>query len=184
MAVLGDRSVAGLLSALAEAPDFAAAASFLLTQLVEITAASRACMLRVDEAQEALVVVAAAGFDENQPEFGIPLVDLSSPLVLSALSLAPVRGKARLAQRALASFEDWVALPMSQPRFRGAPETMSEQRAAELLSSSSVTLIASGEHRLGVAPAGVVLFEAPADGEPIDQAMDLLALASPVIARL
>ena len=53
MAGLGDRAVAGLLSALAEAPDFAAAASFLLTQLVEITGASKACMLRLDASQEA-----------------------------------------------------------------------------------------------------------------------------------
>ena len=42
MAVGGDRAVAGLLAALAEAPDFPAAASYLLTQLVEVTGAPRA----------------------------------------------------------------------------------------------------------------------------------------------
>ena len=35
---IGDRSIAGLLSALAEAPDFASAASFLLAQVLELSA--------------------------------------------------------------------------------------------------------------------------------------------------
>ena len=46
MAVVGDRALASLLSALAEAPDFSAAASFLLTQIAEITGAARSLMLR------------------------------------------------------------------------------------------------------------------------------------------
>ena len=86
MAVLGDRVVAGLLSALAEAPDFAAAASFLLTQLAEITAAPRALMLRIDGPQENLTVVATTGPDVP-PSVNIPIGDLSSPLIISALSL-------------------------------------------------------------------------------------------------
>ena len=48
MAGVGDRAVASLLSALAEAPDVATAASKLLTQIAELTGAKRACVLRFD----------------------------------------------------------------------------------------------------------------------------------------
>jgi len=162
MAVLGDRVVAGLLSALAEAPDFAAAASFLLTQLAEITAAPRALMLRIDDLQENLSVVATTGPDAA-PSVRIPIGDLSSSLIISALSLTPARGGEPLAQRGLASFVPWVSIPMSQPRFRGAPETMGAQRAHDLIASPSTEFFQTGEHRLGVAPAGVILLQGPID---------------------
>jgi len=183
MAVLGDRAVAGLLSALAEAPDFAAAASFLLAQFAEMTAASRALMLRIDEPQENLILIAATGSDVV-PSVRIPLGDLSSPLIISALSLTPARGDEPLAQRGLASAVPWVSVPMSQPRFRGAPETMGAQRARELISSASVELLHGGEHRLGVAPAGIVLLQGPIESSRIDEATELATLASPVVARL
>jgi PAS domain S-box-containing protein len=183
MAVLGDRAVAGLLSALAEAPDFAAAVSFLLTQLAETTATTRAVMLRVDAAQENLTVIASAGIDLPD-RVSIPIGDLSSPLIISALSLSPARGDEPLPQRALASLVPWVSIPMSQPRFRGAPETMNAQRGAELLSSPSVELLQIGEQRLGIAPAGVILLQGPLDQTVIEEAADFAALASPVLARL
>jgi PAS domain-containing protein len=183
MAVLGDRAVAGLLSALAEAPDFAAAASYLLTQLAEITTAPRALMLRIDTPQENLTLVGSTGADE-QPAVSIPIGDLSSPLIISALSLAPARGDEPLPQRALASIVPWVSIPMSQPRFRGAPETMNAQRAGELISSPSVELLHIGEQRLGIAPAGIILLQGPLDQTMIEEATDFVALASPVVARL
>jgi len=183
MAVLGDRAVAGLLSALAEAPDFSAAASFLLTQLAEITAAPRALMLRIDTPLESLTLVGSTGADE-QPAVSIPIGDLSSPLIISALSLAPARGDEPLPQRALASIVPWVSIPMSQPRFRGAPETMNAQRAGELISSPSAELLHIGEQRLGIAPAGIILLQGPLDQTVIEEAADFVALASPVIARL
>ena len=121
MAVGGDRALAGLLSALAEAPDFAAAASFLLTQLAEIAGAPRAAMLRVDASQETLAVVASVGFDVGRATSSIPLSDLSSPIVISALALAPIRGETPLIQRMFAPLTSWITLPLSQPRYRGAP---------------------------------------------------------------
>ena len=183
MAVLGDRAVAGLLSALAEAPDFAAAASYLLTQLAEITAAPRALMLRIDTPQENLTFAGSIGADE-QPAVSIPIGDLSSPLIISALSLSSVRSDEPLPQRALASIVPWVSIPMSQPRFRGAPETMNAQRAEELIASPSVELLHIGQQRLGIAPAGIILLQGPLDQTVIEEATDFVALASPVIARL
>ncbi len=189
MAVLGDRAVAGLLSALAEAPDFTAASSFLLTQLVEITAAPRCCMLRIDEPQENLRLVSWLGFNGtgDPPAVSVPLGDLSNPLVICTLALSPARGDTPFTQRGLESLEQltpWLAIPLSQPRFRGAPETMAASRASELIAAASITLLPNIERRLGVAPAGVVLLEGTFDDASVEELTDLVSLASPVLARL
>jgi PAS domain S-box-containing protein len=185
MAVGGDRALASLLSALAEAPDFSAAASFLLTQIAEITGAARSLMLRFDPSQESLHAVATLGFSAGLPSLGVPVNDLASPLVISTLALVPVRGEgAALGPRALSSLRNWVTLPMGQPRTRGALETMSAQRAAELLASPTTSMLEPLERRLGTAPAGVIVVEGPVSGEALDEALDVVAFASPVIARL
>ena len=51
MTVAGDRQSASLLSALAEAPDSAAASSFLVAQLAELSGAQCVAMLRFDAAK-------------------------------------------------------------------------------------------------------------------------------------
>ena len=184
MAVLGDRSIAGLLSALAEAPDFRAAASFLLAQLADLAGARRAAMLRLDSSHENAELVAAVGLEVDPGDLAIPLSDLSSPLVISALALVRMQGTSPLGPRALAGFDRWIALPMSQPRYRGAPGAMSPERAAELVSSRTITVLSTPERRLGVAPAGVVLLENPDDLTVIDEAGEVLALANPLMGRL
>ncbi len=184
MAAPGDRAVAGLLSALAEAPDFTAAASFFLTQLAEITRTPRACMLRLDSAHEALVLASAVGFDTTLPAISIPTSDLSNPLVISTLSLSPVRGERALPVRGLAALTPWIALPLSQPRLRAPAEMISAQRGAELIGSSTIEVLATREHRLGAAPAGVIVIEESTDQESLDEALDLVSLASPLLARL
>jgi len=75
MAVGGDRALASLLSALAEAPDFSAAASFLLTQIAEITGAARSLMLRFDPSQESLSAVATLGFSTGLPSLSVPVTE-------------------------------------------------------------------------------------------------------------
>ena len=184
MGVLGDRSIAGLLSALAEAPDFRAAASFLLAQLVELAGVRRAAMFRLDSSHENAQLIASVGLDAEAGGLAIPLSDLSSPLVISALALVPMQGTSSLGPRALAVFERWLALPMSQPRYRGAPGTMSPERAAELVSSRTISVLPNAERRLGVAPAGVVLLDGAVDTAVMDEAGEILALASPVMGRL
>jgi PAS domain S-box-containing protein len=184
MAGVGDRAVAGLLSALAEAPDVSAAASFLLSQLGEMTGAPRAVMLRLDETHDRLAPVATIGFEGNElPDVALSISDLSNPLVLSTLALTPVRGHAPLAARALDDMESWLAVPMTQPTFRGAPEPMPRQHAAELLDVRA-TMLPGGERRLGAVPAGVVLLEGPVDDSHLGDVLQIVMLASPVIARL
>src|SRR4051812_6288145 len=122
MAVLGDRAVAGLLSALAEAPDFQSAASFLVAQLVDISGASRVAMLRLEPSQESLALVTTSGFAPESGAISVSASDLSNPLTISTLALVPIRGRGEIGPRALSTLTDWYALPVSQPRYRGAPE--------------------------------------------------------------
>src|SRR5215467_399616 len=132
MAALGDRKLAGLLSSIAEAPDFPAATSHLLAQIAEVSAARQVVMLKIDAPQHSLVAVASNGFD-SAPSFSISLGDLSSPLVISALSLLPIRGESEVGPRALDGMAPWIAVPMSQPLQRGVLEVMKKERAAELI---------------------------------------------------
>jgi PAS domain S-box-containing protein len=184
MAVRGDRELAGLLSALAEAPDLASAASFFLTQIVEITAAPRACVFRLDAGQESISLVASSGFTPEPGPVSIAASDYSSPLVVSTLALVTVHGSAPLGLRTFAPITSWIALPMAQPGYRGALETMPLDRAVELMSAPTLTVLPGVAHRLGVAPSGVVLLENPIAPGSIDQVTELLELASPVIARV
>jgi len=185
MAVLGDRAVAGLLSALAEAPDFPGAASFLLTQLVDVTGAARACLLRLDASQENLTLVAATGFEPAPANFSIPLNDLSSPLVVSALSLAPIQGHdTPVNRRGLATIVNWLILPMVQPRTRRSIETMPATQASDLIGSPAIRVLPSHDRRVGSAPAGVVLLEGPVSDAALESSQELIALASPIMARM
>jgi PAS domain S-box-containing protein len=185
MSVVGDRAVAGLLSALAEAPDVPAAASFLLAQLGELTGASRSILLRLDAAQVSFEVIASLGFEGGELT-GARVVasDLSNPLTLSALSFATIRGNDALPLRPLGDVGPWAALPMTQPTFRGAPEPISPQRAAELFAGLGVSIVAPGERRVGAAPAGVVILLGALSDEQIEDVTEIIALASPVMARL
>jgi PAS domain S-box-containing protein len=184
MAVRGDRELAGLLSALAEAPDLASAASFLLTQIVEITAAPRACVFRLEASQESITLIASSGFTPDLAPISIAVSDYSSPLVVSTLGLATIHGSAPLGLRAFAPITSWIALAIAQPGYRGALETMPLDRAADLLSTPITKVLPGVAHRLGVAPSGVLLLENPIAPGSIDQVTELLELAAPVIARV
>src|ERR1051325_2413865 len=153
MTVTGDRQSASLLSALAEAPDSAAASSFLATQIAEMSGAERVIMLRLDAAQESLVAVASNDLPDA-PAVSIPVSDLSNPLVIAALALSPVSGRTPLPPP-FSDFTQWAAMPMQQLRTRNAPTMLTHQRAADLLASSGHTLGPRSE-RGGAAPGGGV----------------------------
>jgi PAS domain S-box-containing protein len=180
--VAGDRQSASLLSALAEAPDSAAASAFLVAQLAELSGAQRVAMLRVDGAQEALVCV--AGIDSGKPSTAsaVPLSDFSNPLVISALSLSPIVGDSPL-RSPFGEYKQWTALPMTQPRTRTAPPVMTRQQATELLSSIGLAPISRAE-RVGTAPGGVIVVDVALSQEHFEELADLVLLASPMIVRL
>src|SRR4051812_25847788 len=113
MTVIGDRQPASLLSALAEAPDSAAASAFLVAQIAEISGADRVVMLRIDAAREALISVAASDDALTAPSAAVSISDLGNPLTVSTLCLCPVSGDRPLGG-AFSGFRQWTALPMTQ----------------------------------------------------------------------
>jgi len=180
---VGDRTVAGLLSALAEAPDFSSAASFLLSQVVDLADAERGHMLRFDSAQESLVSVASFGYDAP-PHAAISMGNVSNPLIVCALSLSPVTGGGRSSIRAFVSMARWTAFPLPQPRLRGTLPAMALPHAQELIGDGEVHLLSAVERRLASAPGGVVVVEGAIPERMIASLTSLVMLAGPIIARL
>src|SRR5215211_9195818 len=102
-----------LLATLAEAPDLASSAAFLLSRLGELSGSSRGFVRLLDPALEMLCVVAMVGFDDALDLPPLSVNDLSHPVVVAALSLHPISSAADGAptdQRV--PFADWVALPL------------------------------------------------------------------------
>ncbi len=182
---LGNTRIAELLSALAEAPDFPAAAAFLLAQVTEIAGTPRVCLLRIDVAQEQLTTYACVGFaDDQQPSFSLSLHELGNPLVISALTLTAAMGSEPLPGRGGGLFRRWTALPLPQPTFRGAPAVLSSARGLEHLGGTAVRLVSTVERRLGSAPGGLVVVDAALDAEALRHAAEFTSLAGPIMARL
>src|SRR6185312_13927482 len=73
---------------------------------------------------------------------------------------------------------------MAQPRFRGAPDTLQRERAAEMLNSPGITLLPETGRRLSVSPAGVIVLEGPIDADRLDLTREILELASPIVSRV
>ena len=184
MAVLGDRDLAGLLSDLPRRPTFRGDLASLAAQLVEITAARRAVMLKIDAAQHSLVVVAANGFDSAAAD----VQHFSRRPVQPARHLraepAPIRGESELGPRALGRIGPWVAVPDVSAAAARVARSMKQERAAELVSSRSV------DHALSVRPScrdfsrRRVILLGGSIAAAADSAIQLIALASPIVARL
>ena len=200
----------GLLSALAEAPDYAAAAAFLLAELASSTGSRRCALLRFDPVAEELTLVALHGFPPSPDERieplyhtladsalgfapresdggreGVALWERAHPLIVSALALTPVVGTTPLASPpTLGGFASWTALPMPQPHYRGAPALWSDAHAREVLAPSGARLVPLAERRFSSAPGGVVAFEGVLDDAVLQEAASLVMLAGPVLGRL
>jgi hypothetical protein len=150
-----ERSHIALLSALAEAPDLPAAATFLLTDILATTGARRALLLRFDPEEEQLVLVAQAGSDDSAAtEYAIG--DRSHPWMVSTLTLTPVFNDSLGNTSARVPFEVWTALPMPRPHYRGAPAIWTDTYAAEVLTPLGPRC-AARESAFSSAPGGVVI---------------------------
>jgi PAS domain S-box-containing protein len=179
-----DRQIAALLSALAEAPDFAAALSFLLAQVAEIAGARRAYALVPDD-EGVLRPVAQIGFasDELGPS-SLSTADIDHPIVVAALGMVPVTG-CEIDPRHATAFAPWVALPLPRPHYRGAPKPLPESQARERLAGTpSAELAPVGPRRPVSTPGGVVVFDALPSGELLDTLAEIAFLAGPVVMRV
>src|SRR5437763_808432 len=108
---------------------------------------------------EARIVVASIDTYLKYSEAVGITAPFSNPLVICALSLAPVTGGGRSSIRAFVSMARWTALPMPQPRMRGSLPVMPLPRAQELLGDAEVRLLSPIERRLASAPGGVIVIE-------------------------
>ncbi len=184
---LSGERLAELLSAISEAPDFKAAATFMLAQFADIVGARRALAVTLDSPPRRFISTASIGFEgDTPPVVSFPTDDLSNPLAVSALSLHPVScdGVAPLPG---IPFGEWTAIPYPQPQFRGAPPLLSE---AELdlveLRGCQVRRRAAVDRRkrFGHAPGGLALLEVSVDDETLAALVNAAALAGPVLARM
>ena len=120
-----DRRIARLLSALAEAPDHASAASFLLNELCSLAGDAPGVLLRYAGPEDALVFVEQVGFSgEDARDLPGTLEDHSHPLFVSATSLMPAVLDVRLTaggnlanarEARFGPIDSWTALPLPQP---------------------------------------------------------------------
>ncbi|HZE07444.1 MAG TPA: ATP-binding protein [Gemmatimonadaceae bacterium] len=183
----GDR-LAELLSAISEAPDFVTAATFMIAQLADILGAQRAVAITLDSPPRRFVSTASIGFDPGAaPIISIPTDDLSSPIVVSALSLHAVSCTNGPISIPGLSFREWVAIPFPQPQYRGAPHLLTDSELDMIpLPGCEVRRrnIVDRRRRIGHAPGGVALIEGSIDDVNLGAVMQATSLAGPVLARM
>ena len=176
-----------LLSALAEAPDFALAGGFLLEQLAECTGARRAALLALDPASRELRPAATYGMSSDDLDgLRLPLDDDAHPLVASVTALEVVACDGASALRGDVPFERWVALPLPQPQFRGAPSLRPDRRQTfdgRYAACQMVVLGGERRRRVGQAPFAVVVLDVRPEPTAIDPLMNATLLAGPILAR-
>ena len=175
------------LSAISEAPDFKTAATFLVAQFADAAGARRAFALGLTVPPETMAVSAAIGFDaEDYPSAQLSIHDHDHPVVMSALSLHPM-SCADGGTVAGVPFDEWVAIPFPQPRFRNAPKLLPDARLNRVASPGCrlhINSITERRRRVGLAPAGVVIVEASLDEDRIVELYHAAALAGPVLSRM
>ncbi|MDB4874604.1 MAG: sensor protein [Gemmatimonadetes bacterium] len=179
----GERGHLALLSALAEAPDLAAAATFLLTDLLAWTGASRACLLRFDTGEESLVLEAHAGF-ANPPPVEFTIGERSHPWMVSTLALSPVINETPARPGARIPFDAWTALPMPRPHYRGAPAIWADAYAAEVIAPLGARLVTLEERRFSSAPGGVVIVDTVVPDAVLQEVASVVMFAGPVLFRV
>jgi PAS domain S-box-containing protein len=179
-----DRGRLALLSGLAEAPDLAAAAGFLLSDALATTGARRACLFRFDTSDEDLALTAHDGFGVLPPPTELRIGERSHPWMVSALTLTPVVGDAVPKAGSRITFDHWTALPMPRPHYRGAPVIWPDSYAAEVLGASGARLIPLENRRFSSAPGGLLVIDCVLQEEDLQDVAALIMAAGPVLFRV
>ena len=177
----GERPRDGLLSALAEAPDFASAATFLLSQLAQLAGVTRACLFRFEPPDDQLVLCGQIGLGPAADER--VTIGGQHPWMISALALTPVIGSASAGLSRI-PLTPWIARPMPRPHSRGAPAIWTDARARELLGMFGHELLPLHQRGFSSAPGGVLVLEGTLDHATIQELASLAMLAGPLLVRL
>jgi len=178
-----ERGSLALLSALAEAPDLAAAATFLLNDIVASTGARRACLLRFDTADEHLVLTAQTGFDDGAPT-ELAIGERSHPWMVATLALSPVISDGPPKPGTRIPFDVWSALPMPRPHYRGAPAIWPDSYASQVLAPLGARLVPLENRRFSSAPGGVVIVDTVIDESLLQEIASVVMFAGPVLFRV
>ena len=184
---LSGERLAELLSAISEAPDFATAATYMIAQFADILGARRALAITLDSPPQRFIITAHVGFEgETPPAISLAVDDLSSPIVVAALSLHAVgcEGSSPLPGLPL---DEWIAIPFPQPQFRGAPHVLTDAELEIVMLKGCRILrqpATDRRRKLGHAPAGVALIEASVDDHTLVSLMHAATLAGPVLSRM
>jgi PAS domain S-box-containing protein len=177
-----------LLGNLAEAPSFAAGSAMLLEQLADAAGAPRGLLLTLDRNGRQLLVAQRHGIPAALVErVAVAMEDGSHPLVVSARGLEAVWTLDGGCPQAGLPFDQWCALPLPQPQFRGSttlrdtPSWTFEPRFAgcEIVPTGS-----PGRRRFGRAPFGVVLLEGRPAAKTVESLISASLLAGPILARI
>lgn len=175
------------LTVISEAPDFQAAATFLVAQFADAVGARRAFALSLTVPPEAFAVSAAVGFaSDESPNTQLSIHDNDHPVVVSALSLHPLSCRDGASVAGI-PFDEWVAIPFPQPQFRHAPKVLSEGMLNRFHIPGCVVHVDSlkeRRRRVGLAPGGVIVVEAALTDERVTELYHAAALAGPVLARM
>jgi PAS domain S-box-containing protein len=176
-----------LLATLAEAPDLASSAAFLLSRLGELTGSSRGFVCLLDPALETLGVVAMVGLERDDVPAALSVNDLSHPVVVAALSLHPVRCERGAIGDARVPFREWIALPLPRGDDRAGPPAIPVSRAADLLAPAGLRPTdrpVRQQEWFGHAPAGVVVLEGDPGVEAVSALARVTMFAGPILSRM
>ena len=181
-ASLNERGPLALLSALAEAPDLSAAATFLLNDILATTGARRACLLRFDMVEEHLALTAHAGFGEYPPT-EMAIGERSHPWMVSTLALSPIVSQGSRPGGRI-PFDHWTALPMPRPHYRGAPAIWPDSYAIQVLAPSGGRLVPIENRRFSGVPGGVVIVDTVVAQDVLQDIASVVMYAGPVLFRV
>ena len=177
-----------LLGNLAEAPNFAAGAAMLLEQLADAAGAPRGLLLILDRNARQLSVAQRHGIDASLVErLAVAMEDSSHPLVVSARGLEAVWTTENGCPSAGVPFDQWLALPLPQPQFRGLPplrDTPTWNFEPRFAGCEIVPTGSTERRRFGRAPFGVVVFDGRPDAATVESLINASLLAGPILARI
>ena len=176
-----------MLATLAEAPDLASSAAFLLSRLGEMTGSSRGFVRLLDPTLEVLGIVAAVGLEGDDLPSGLSVNDLSHPVVVATLSLHPVRRERGVVGDSRVPFSEWIALPLPRGDDRAGPATIPASRAADLLAPAGLQPSerpVRQQEWFGHAPAGVVVLEGDPGAEAVAALARVAMFAGPILSRM
>ena len=179
----GATRLAGLLSALAEAPDFSVAADIFVGHIAQEVGAPRGWLFVISADRQSLR--RASSFYEGEP---VTVADRSleqtdDPLVASALALVSFScGEAGILREP--SIPRWTAIAIPQVRGRGAVPFLDPLRARAIVPGAAACDGVETTRRLGLSPYGVLLLEDVVGAARLEELAHTAAVAGPSIARL